>query len=73
MDRALAEMPNFASMNLAQARQAFYDWVDNTWDWNKKIPGFKHDVSEMRTVEQINKLAWNAALSGMKKKVQLAK
>ncbi len=64
-DAATTLMPTYDNMNRDQAIQAFVQWVDATWDFNKKAEQYKRLASEMTTVAAIKKLTFNTAASGL--------
>lgn len=70
-DKALDTLPNFTKMPLHEAKQAFCDWADETWDFNKKIESFKYTVREKAySTYYIQKIANSAVLSGIDYKMK---
>ena len=64
-DNATIEFPEFKKMTLDQARQAFCDWVDTTWDFHASMESHKFDARQSTSVKQIHKHAINALASGL--------
>jgi hypothetical protein len=69
-DKALTTLPNFTKMGLHEAQQAFGQWADDTWDFNKKIESFKHSVAKSTSVKHIQAIANGAAVSGIQYKLK---
>ena len=72
-DTATAIFPRFGNMGLEQAREAFSEWVDATWDFDKRAEEYKRIVKQKTSVKEINQLALRTAASGLMWKARCLK
>ena len=65
MDLATLDFPRFDHMGLIEARKAFCEWVDTTWDFNKKMEVHKQNARRSTSVKAIQQHAMFAAGTGL--------
>ena len=65
IDDAIRNFPQFERMSLEQARNAYCEWVDQYWDFDKKAEEYKANIcNNITSVQQIALMAWGAADKG---------
>lgn len=73
MDIATLDFPRFDTMALEDAKKAFCEWVDSTWDFNKKMEVHKFNAKRATSVKVIQQHAMFAAGTGLIIKAKMLK